>query len=123
VLAVAVGSLACSDDADPPDQTACTGDVTVSVSSGATPTISWAPACKAFFVLVEADAGDAWGAISEGTNAIATPVQYGVTPTGATEHTPPAILTPGAPYDVTVFRWTGPGGDDGVPIGITSFTP
>jgi hypothetical protein len=124
VLAILLAGPACgSDTTGPSEQVACTGNVAVSVSSGTTPEISWDPACKAYFVLVEEDGGDAWGVISEdGANAIATPVRYGVVPTGATELNPPSPLSPGTAYAVGVFRWTGPP-EDGTLIGTTTFTP
>jgi hypothetical protein len=117
-------SLACSSDSNGPSgQATCAGNVTVTVSNSTTPSISWTPACRLFFVLVEEAQGDVWGAISDGTNAIETPVQYGVVPAGATEQTPPAALVAGTPYTVSVFRWEGPGLQDGVLIGQLTFTP
>ncbi len=124
VLAILLAGPACgSDTTSPSEQVACTGNVAVSVSSGTTPSISWDPACRAYGVLVEEDGGDVWGVISEdGTNAIATPVRYGVVPPGATEFTPPSPLSAGTAYSVVVFRWTGPP-EDGTPIGTKAFTP
>ena len=119
-----LAALACSSDsAGPSDQPVCAGNVTVSVSSGTTPTFSWTPACKLFFVLVEDGGGDQWGAISDGTNVIATPVEYGVVPPGATELQAPAVLNPGTPYTITVYRWVGPGPQDETLIGQKVFTP
>jgi hypothetical protein len=123
-LAFLLPSLACSSDSNGPGgQAACAGNVTVVVSNGTTPSISWTPACRLFFVLVEEAQGDVWGAISDGTNAIETPVQYGVVPTGATELTPPVALNAGTQYTVSVHRWVGPGPQDGVLIGQLMFTP
>jgi hypothetical protein len=115
--------LACSDSIGPSDQPACAGNVTVAVSNGTMPSFSWSPACKLFLVLVEEAQSDQWGTISNGTNAIATPVRYGVVPAGATELTPPTSLTPGTPYVVSVYRWVGPGQQDGTLIGQQAFTP
>jgi len=122
-LASLLAGIACSDGASPVEQTACTGDVTLAVTSGTTPSISWSPACKLFLMLVEAESGDVWGVISDGTNAIETPVGYGVVPAGATELAAPVPLIAGAPYTVTVFRWTGPNAQDGTIIGQKVFTP
>lgn len=124
VFAMLLAAPACgSDTTSPSEQAACTGNVTVSVSSGTTPSFTWDPACKAYFVLVETAGGDVWGVISEdGTNAIATPVRYGVVPTGATERSPPSPLSAGTAYSVSVFRWTGPP-EDGTLIGTKTFTP
>lgn len=124
VLAILASGLACGyDSTSPGGQAACTGNVSVAVSSGTTPSISWTPACKAFLVLVEDNGGDVWGVISDGTNAIPTPVQYGVVPPSATELTPPSALSPGTAYSVAVHRWTGPGAQDGALIGTKPFTP
>lgn len=122
-LASLLVGLACSDSAGPSDQTPCVANVTVSVSSGTNPSISWSPACRLFLVLVEGAQGDEWGAISDGTNAIATPVRYGVVPAGATELTPPTALSVGTQYTVFVYRWVGPGQQDGTLIGQRVFTP
>lgn len=119
----------CGSDSSGPNTAAqpeCTGPVTVSVSSGATPTFSWVPACRLFFVNVEptASGADQWNAISDSVNAIATPVQYGVVPAAARQLTPSVTpLVSGTSYTVYVFRWTGPGRQDGVPIGSAPFTP
>jgi hypothetical protein len=122
-LASLLAGVACSDGASPIEQAACTGDVTLSVTSGTAPSISWSPACKLFLVLVEAEGGDVWAVISDGANAIATPVRYGVVPTGATELQAPTPLVAGLSYSVSVFRWTGPNPQDGTPIGQKIFTP
>jgi hypothetical protein len=77
-----------------------------------------------FFLLVEEDSGgDQWSVITDSTNAIAPPVTYGVVPPGATVNFPPAILVAGTSYEVLVFRWTGPGRQDGALIGSKIFTP
>lgn len=103
----------------------CTGPVQVSVSSGATPTFAWTPLCSLFFVLVEPESSgaDQWGVISDSTNAISPPVVYGVVPPGARELTPPEALVSGITYEVLVFRWTGPGEEDGELVGQQKFTP
>lgn len=103
----------------------CSGPVTIAVSAGTTPTFTWTPACRAFMVLVELGASDQWGVMSEGTNAIAPGVVYGVVPAGAQQFTTGAApaLVAGQTYDVTVAYWTGPGGDDGALAGNQSFVP
>jgi hypothetical protein len=116
---------ACSSDPTGPGASVpeCTGAVTITVSSGTSPTFDWNPACRLFLVLVELGAGDQWLVLSEGTNAIAPPVQYGVVPAGASQQEPAIPLQAGQTYDVTLARWTGPDGDDGTLIGNQNFTP
>ena len=58
-----------------------------------------------------------------GSNEIVPPVTYGVVPEGATELTAPTALVAGVIYDVILFRFTGPGDDDGELIVIQTFTP
>jgi hypothetical protein len=118
--------LACSSDSNGPGDPlpVCTGPVTIAVSSGTSPSFSWTPACRLFFVNVELGASDQWSIISDSTDAIAPPVQYGVVPAGAqqssSEVTP---LVSGQTYDVNLFYWTGPGAQDGTFIGSQEFTP
>ena len=114
-----------SDGTDPGDAPpACTGPVTISVSSGTSPSFSWTPACSLFFVNVELGPTDQWSVISDSTNAIAPPVQYGVVPAGAQQSTSEvAPLQAGQTYDVNLFYWSGPGAQDGTFIGSQNFTP
>ena len=123
LLALSAG-LACSDPAGPGTSVPeCSGPVTVSVSSGTSPTFDWTPECRLFLLLVELGAGDQWLVISDGENAIEPPVRYGVVPEGAREDEAAVPLEPGQTYDVTLGRWTGPGGDDGAMIANQEFTP
>lgn len=103
----------------------CTGPVSVAVSPGTTPTFTWTPTCRLFFLLVEpADAGtDLWSIISDGANLIAPPVTYGVVPNGVQEGDAPTPLVTGTGYEVYLYRWTGPGSQDGVLVGSRAFTP
>ena len=126
LAAVVAAGIACSDNS--PGTTGplpeCTGAVTVAVSSGTTPTFTWAPSYRLFFVLVEpAQSGaDLWSVGSDGTNAIRPPVIYGTVPNGARELQSVTPLVTGATYDVYVYRWTGPGTQDGVLAGSKAFT-
>jgi hypothetical protein len=115
----------CSDDTGPGDLPECSGPVTVAVTAGTTPTFSWTPRCRLFFVLVEPDESgtDLWSIITRSENAIAPPVTYGEVPDGAEETDPPIPLESGTAYGVGVARWTGPGDDDGEIIGTATFTP
>jgi hypothetical protein len=118
--------LGCSDDDSqrPQSIAACTGSVSVTVSEGLEPTFSWTPNCRLFFLLVEpSDSGDdQWHVISDSANVIAPPVKYGVVPDGAVERNPAVDLVPGHAYHVYLFRWTGPGRQDGQLAGSAEFT-
>jgi len=116
----------CSDSTSPNEQPECTGPVQVAVTPrSTTPTFSWTPACRLFFVNIEptGSGADLWNAISDSANAIASPVQYGVVPPGARQLTTTVALQHGTSYGVFVFRWTGPGNQDGVLVGSQVFTP
>jgi hypothetical protein len=98
--------------------------VTIAVSSGTSPSFSWTPACRLFFVNVELGATDQWSIISDSTNAIAPPVRYGVVPAGAQQSSSDVpSLQAGETYDVNLFYWSGPGAQDGTFIGSRDFTP
>ena len=118
--------LACSSDATSPGGATpvCAGAVTIAVSSGTSPSFNWTPACRLFFVNVELGATDQWTIISDSTNAIAPPVQYGVVPAGARQSS--LNVTPlqtGQTYDVNLLYWSGPGAQDGTVSGSQDFTP
>ena len=119
-------ALGCGEDVSGPgDLEDCPAAVTVAVGSGTTPTFSWQPACRLFFLNVEpAAAGtDLWTIGTLGENGIAPPVVYGTLPAGATQISGPAVLQPGTAYKVVLGRFTGPGDDDGEIIAIQQFTP
>ena len=122
---VALAAAGCGDDDDPagPDDLApCTGDVTVSVSAGTTPTFSWSPACRAYGLIVEEGASDRWLLVATGSAGIAPGVRYGTVPAGASQRGEPAVpLVAGRAYDVTVFRGTTD--DNARPAGSRDFTP
>ena len=103
----------------------CTGAVSVTVGTGTTPTFTWTPACRLFLLLVEPVVGgtDLWSIISDSANVIAPPVTYGVVPTGVQEGDPPTTLVVGSGYEVYLYRWTGPGRQDGALVGQATFTP
>lgn len=124
-LGTAAVLAACSDSTGvgsgaPP----CPDSVNVSVTGGTTPTFSWTPACRVFFLNVELPGGaDQWNVISDSANAIAPPVTYGTVPLGAVGTPGATPLSVGTSYTVYLFRWTGPGAQDGVLVGSKSFTP
>jgi hypothetical protein len=114
------------DSTDPDTLPECAGAVSLAVGPGTTPALSWSPACRLFLVLVEdpTGSGDQWGVPSDSSNAIPPPMQYGMVPEGATKEMLPATpLQAGHEYRVTVFRFTGPGHEDGEVIGQATFAP
>lgn len=118
-------AVACSSDPTSPGGPLpdCTGPVSIEVSAGTSPSFDWSPACRLFFLNVELGADDHWLIISDSTNAIAPPVRYGVLPAGARQRAPATPLESGQTYDVNLARWTGPGAEDGAPVGSEAFTP
>ena len=100
----------------------CSGPVNITIGSGTTPMISWLPECRLFFLLVEVGGADKWGVITEGKNDIDPPVKYGDVPRGATEIRAPTPIKLATTYNVVLFRWTGPGAEDGEMIGSQTFT-
>ena len=103
----------------------CTGAVAVEVGPGTQPTISWAPKCRLFLLVVEAAATghDSWSITSPGINGLAPDVLYGRVPSGAVAGQVAAALVPGQAYTVALRRFTSPGSEDGVLIGVKTFTP
>lgn len=123
---LAAFTLACNDATDSGTLPQCAGAVSVAVGSGTTPAVTWSPACRLFLVLIEdpTGTGDQWGILSDSSNAITAPVQYGTVPPGATkELLAPTPLQSGHEYRVSVFRFVGPGHEDGELIGQKAFTP
>ena len=103
----------------------CTGNVTIQVSPGTQPTITWGPRCRLFLLVVESAATghDSWSITSPGINGIAPDVVYGRVPIGAQAGQAAALLLAGQAYTVALRRFTTPGPDDGVLIGTQTFTP
>jgi hypothetical protein len=104
----------------------CAGPVTLSVGGGTNPAFRWTPDCRLFLVLVEdpLNGEDQWGVESDSANGIGPPVTYGTVPAGATkELMSPTALQAGHAYRVDVFRFTGPGHEDGLIVGQQTFTP
>lgn len=106
IVAAAAAFSACGKSPTTPSElTACTGNVTLSVSSGTTPTFTWTPACNVFAVLVEGVAGDTWYVFKNG-GGIAPGVRYGVLPQGAIQLDPTEPLLTGKTYDAILFSGT-----------------
>ena len=102
----------------------CTGPVSVSVSGGTEPFITWTPACRVSGLLVESEDDDVWFVTSGRANGIAPGVRYGVVPATAAADmdTPLVPLATGQTYLAGVGRYIGPEGGF-VLAGTTSFTP
>ena len=96
----------CGDD-DPVSTNApaaCTGNVTVTVTSGTTPTFSWTPACSIVALIVEEGANDQWNVLANGDPGFGPSVVYGTKPAGSTQVGATTPLRAGVNYTVTVFR-------------------
>ena len=125
VIAVSTAILAlgsCSDD-DPVSTNApaaCTGSVTVTVTSGTTPTFSWTPACSVVALIVEQGANDHWNVLANGDPGFGPNVVYGTRPAGSTQVGATTPLQAGTSYTVTLFR--GPLSSP-VPNATQFFTP
>jgi hypothetical protein len=117
---------ACSDSAGPGATPECAGPVVLTATHSTTPVFTWTPVCKLFLVLVEdsTTGQDQWSVESDSSNAIKPSVTYGVLPPGTTKQlTAPTTLQSGQTYRADLFRFTGPGHEDGVLIAQLIFTP
>ena len=98
----------------------------MTVTSGTTPNISWAPSCRASRLIVDpnSDVVDYWVlATNADTNGLAPPIRYGSRPNGSVTIMSPVPLQEGSAYRVRVLRATA---DTTLPfeaIGGTLFTP
>ena len=101
---LALGSCSEDDPVSPNAPAACTGNVTVSVTSGTTPTFSWTPACSIVSLYVEEGANDHWAIFANGDPGFGPSVIYGTKPAGSNQVGPTTPLRAGATYSVTVFR-------------------
>ena len=90
----------------------CRDNVTLSVSSGTTPTFDWTPGCPVNRVTVD-DVNAAPGTtstvwtLSSSSGVFGPPLQYGVAPSQADGHDGPIALVPGRTYRIIVF-YAGP---------------
>lgn len=115
-------TVGCS-DSNGPDDDRCEEAVSVAVSGGTTPTISWTPVCTvAQLRVAEAVDGDEMWAIIASGNVIPASVVYGVTPTGATATRLPLPLSIGVEYRV-VASILDPASGQFLVTGTASFTP
>jgi hypothetical protein len=103
----------------------CEGPLTVTVSSGMPPSISWTPRCAVNRVLVDDPTlgvdrfPSNWG-VTLTTGQFGPPVEYGIAPDGASTIEPPRPLEVGRTYRVTVLRADG---TTALSSGSATFTP
>ena len=125
-LCVVAALTSCSDSTDPESLPVCGVGVTLTVSSGTTPTFDWNPACRVGFLSVEEIGGsDLWSIFGVNmTNAIAPGVTYGLVPEGAVQDAPPEPLSPGTTYQVAIVVVELEGQDENFEIvAFVMFTP
>jgi hypothetical protein len=96
------------------------------VSGGTTPTFSWTPACRVYYLNIDPVEGahENWSIgvfDTQFPNVIAPGVRFGVVPAGAQQIDPPAPLVPGTAYRVFVAFALPDGGDQ--LAGEATFTP
>lgn len=103
---LAVLGTACASDAVAPEPEACPSDaVTVSVSAGTRPTISWTPRCDmAWLEVWDPATGRALWVVSGRGNNLPSGLRYADVPTDALEITQAADLQIGITYRVRVLR-------------------
>jgi hypothetical protein len=106
---------------DAPKNPVCPDNVVISVSGGATPEITWTPACNVSKIIVEgADGKSKWFVAAQG-NTIESGVTFGVTPDCAVELRPAAEdLAAGEVFRVSVVRADAEGD---LLVGMWNFTP
>jgi hypothetical protein len=103
----------------------CEGPLTVAVSTGMHPSISWTPQCARNRILVDDPSAGVdrfpsnWG-VALSTGQFGPPVEYGVAPDDASAIEVPRPLEIGRTYSVTVLRTAGP---VTLSSGSATFTP
>lgn len=110
-VALAAGSLACSDPTSQPALDPCPGDsVTLQAGSGVTPLFTWSPDCGVAFLEVYPAAGGAsrWTVYADSSSAdenpIRTGVRYGMRPRHGVTVGGPFPLARGTDYTIRVSR-------------------
>ncbi len=124
VLLALVALAACRELVQPPVESACPPftTLTLSVSTGTTPTFAWTPACRPDrFAVWEEDGNfqSMWVIM----DSIPSGLRYGVVPPGTREVTAAKPLVPGVRYRVSasnmsVFGGGATGGDGVRPVAI-----
>ena len=107
VLVSLVGAVGCGESTEP-----CNGAVSMTVSSGTAPTLSWNPACAVAAIVVSEDASsNVMWEVAASANEIDPNVSFGQTPSGASVIVSPTPLTNGVTYTVSlgvILRGSGP---------------
>lgn len=120
---LATSSCSSTDATSAEDLPACSGPVAISVSTGTTPTFSWSPACKVFYLdigVVDTDQ-EIWAVANfDAKNTISPGVKFGVTPAGTRLIEGPVSLQPGTKYSVFIAFYNNGIETDG---GRVTFTP
>ena len=123
-LALAVLLASCSSGMHDVPLEECPGDeVSVTVSGGPSPMISWAPGCgmSSLDVFPTAGGSSLW-VLYSGDQAVENPfrsgIRYGHAPAGALEVTGPVPLAVGTSYTVVVYR-----SPERVQAGVATFRP
>lgn len=119
--------LACSDDDDPAGPVVmpeCSVIDSITVTTDPELSFTWSPDCRLMGWNIEPSGSgeDQWLVLSEGSNSIEPPITYGVVPDGAREIHAAEDLIPGVEYKLYLFKWIGPGAQDGELIKSTSYT-
>ena len=104
--AALVALAGCADPTAPEPLDPCTGAVTVSVTAGTTPRISWSPACNVIFMIVEEDAADLWMVLANADAGFGPGIDYGTAPSGGTQDEAAIALALGVEYVITLYRGT-----------------
>jgi hypothetical protein len=128
-FALAVLVASCSNGVQDVPLEVCPGDqVSVTVSGGLSPTISWAPSCGISSLMVYPTAGgSALWVLYSGQQAAENPfrsgIRYGQAPAGALEVTGPVLLAAGTSYTVIVYRTEAGDGGARLQAGVATFRP
>jgi hypothetical protein len=123
ILVALAGTICCADATAP--AAPCNGPIDVTVSTAATPTISWTPACGISLLTVSAvtalpESETVWGLTVSEQHPIGPAITYGDNPRGADVWVQPQSLAVGQQYRVWVAYTVG--GDVIVASGSALFT-
>ena len=120
---LAASSCSGTDAISAEDLPGCSGPVSISVSTGTTPTFSWTPACKVYFLDIGVvDTNQEIWAVGnfDAKNTIAPGVKFGVTPAGTRLIEGPVPLQSGKAYSIFIAFYNNGVETDG---GRLTFTP
>lgn len=86
---------------------ACDEPVLITLTTGISPRFTWQPRCLIAKVVVQDSVQNVMWDVQAPASSIPPGVQYGETPEGAQELTPPVTLIAGRSYAVGLYRATG----------------